>query len=78
MGKTIMARFSKGVIIPLDLVDISEGNEMIITIKKIPILQEKRDPLDTTAGGWAETIDCEELKKNIYADRLIFTRPKEG
>lgn len=27
------------------------------------------------AGGWKDLIDAEELKRNIYADRLISTRP---
>jgi hypothetical protein len=30
--------------------------------------------LERSAGGWKETIDAEELIKNIYADRLISTR----
>lgn len=45
--------------------------------KKLPTKAEildKKDPLDSTFGGWAD-IDCETLKKNIYADRGISTRP---
>ncbi len=75
MIKTIKARFTKGRIEPLEKVDIAEGEEITVTIEEIP-KKEAGDPLDTTFGGWAETIDCEELKKNIYADRLISTRPE--
>jgi predicted DNA-binding antitoxin AbrB/MazE fold protein len=75
MAKTIKARFSKGVIEPLGKVDIAEGEEITVTIVEISKTEEE-DPLDTTFGGWADTIDCEELKKNIYDDRLITTRPK--
>lgn len=32
--------------------------------------------LKATAGGWKDLIDAEELKRNIYEDRLITTRPK--
>lgn len=75
MIKTIKARFTKGRIEPLEKVDIAEGEEITVTIEEFP-KKEAGDPLDTTFGGWAETIDCEELKKNIYADRLISSRPE--
>ena len=32
--------------------------------------------LERSAGGWKGTIDADELIKNIYADRLISTRPE--
>lgn len=76
MGKTIRARFSKGVIKPLEKVDIDEGKEITITIVEVPASLKKEDVLETTAGGWKGLIDAEELKKNIYADRLISTRPE--
>jgi hypothetical protein len=31
--------------------------------------------LRASAGGWKGLNDVEELKRNIYADRLISTRP---
>lgn len=79
MAKTIKARFSKGVIEPLERVEIPEGKEITVTILELPSVPEKRkflDALKATAGGWRDTIDCEELIKNIYADRLISTRPE--
>ena len=75
MTKTVKARFSKGMIELLEKIDIEEGKEITVTIVEIP-RKEGGDLLDMTFGGWAETIDCEELKKNIYADRLITTRPE--
>ncbi len=74
MGKTIRARFSKGVIKPLEKIDIDEGKEITITIREVRASPKKEDVLETTAGGWKGLIDAEELKKNIYADRLISTR----
>lgn len=74
MGKTIRARFSKGVIEPLEKVDMTEGKEITVTIMELPIPSEKEDALEASAGGWKELIDAKELKKNIYADRLISTR----
>jgi len=34
------------------------------------------DVLTATAGAWKDTIDCEELKRRIYEDRLVSTRPE--
>jgi predicted DNA-binding antitoxin AbrB/MazE fold protein len=66
MGKTIKARFSKGVIEPLEKVEIPEGEEITVTIEEIT---EKAGVLDVTFGAWKETVDCDELIRNIYADR---------
>lgn len=35
-----------------------------------------KDVLAATAGGWKYSIDCEELKRRIYEDRLLSTRPE--
>jgi len=34
------------------------------------------DVLEATAGAWKDTVDCEELKRRIYEDRLVSTRPE--
>lgn len=78
MEKTIRARFSHGVIKPLKKVEFPEGEEFTVTIHEIhkkPKKKNFRDALKATAGGWKNLIDAEELKRNIYADRLIDTRP---
>jgi len=36
----------------------------------------KEDGFERSAGSWAGLIDGEELIHNIYADRLISTRPE--
>lgn len=76
MGKTIRARFSKGLIEPLEEVDTPEGKEISVTILDLPALPEGVDALEATAGGWKGLIDAEELKRNIYADRLAGNRPE--
>ena len=78
MGKNIRARFSKGVIEPLEKIDFREGEEITISILEPPSKPQKKkflEALKTTAGGWKDLIDCDELKRNIYNDRLITTRP---
>ncbi|MDN3514658.1 MAG: antitoxin family protein [Candidatus Brocadia sp.] len=80
MARTIRARFSHGVIKPLEKLEFLEGEEFTVTIHEIHEKPRKRktfrDALKATAGGWKDLIDAEELKKNIYADRLISTRPE--
>ena len=71
MAKEIRARFSRGVIEPLE-----EGEEVKIIISERAKGKAMREALRVTAGAWKDLIDCEELKRNIYADRLIHTRPE--
>lgn len=74
---TVKARFSKGVIKPLEKVDIEEGKEITITIT-ITIMEipskHKLEALRKSAGAWKGTIDAEKLIEDIYADRLLSTR----
>ena len=41
MGKTIKARFSRGVIEPMEEIDIPEGRELTITIIETPSKREE-------------------------------------
>ena len=50
MGKTVRARYSKGVIKPLEKVDIEEGKEITITIMEVSSKQ-KLDAFRKSAGG---------------------------
>lgn len=73
MGKIIKARFSKGMIEPLEKVDIPEGKEFTLTIMDIPIKGGK-EAFKKAAGAWRGTIDAGKLIKDIYSDRLLTTR----
>ena len=80
MSGTVRARFKAGVLELLDKVNLSEGAEASVTIiestaKKDTSPESMREALKTTAGAWKGLIDAEELKRNIYEDRLIDTRP---
>lgn len=76
MEKTIKARFSNGVIKPLEDLAIEEGKELTITISNGAAGSEKTlEALRKSFGGWKGLVDAEELKRNIYNDRLINTRP---
>lgn len=77
MVRTIRAKFSRGVFEPLEPADaemVREGQEVLITISTEPAALLS-DPIRDTAGGWKGIIDADALKRNIYADRLVATRP---
>jgi predicted DNA-binding antitoxin AbrB/MazE fold protein len=75
--RTIRARFSKGVFEPLEAevtTALHEGEEVLLTVST----QASGDPVDHiagTAGAWKGFVDGEILKRHIYADRLVTTRP---
>lgn len=76
MAKEIRARFSKGKIEPLEELDLQEGAEIIILVKEAPSAERTVKALRASAGAWKGTHDPKELKRNIYADRLINSRPE--
>lgn len=76
MERKIRARFSKGVIKPLEKLELKEGEEVNVTISTTPEIEDTLEALKATAGSWKGTHDPEELKRNIYSDRLIKSRPE--
>ena len=74
MAGTIRARVRRGMLELLEKVDLPEGTEVSVTILETPTTNSA-DGLRRSAGGWKGLIDAEELIENIYADRLISTRP---
>ena len=73
MAREIRARFSKGKIEPLEDVDLIEGEEVMVIIPDRDKGKAVIAALRATAGAWKGTHDPEELKRNIYADRLVST-----
>jgi len=76
MAKAIRARFLNGILQPLEAVDLKEGEEVTIIIAERSAGKGLIEALRASAGGWKGLIDAEELKRNIYTDRLIGTRPE--
>ena len=74
MSRTIRAKFSNGVIEPLEEVGLTEGEEITVTITEIPEPSGEKNGFESSAGGWKGLIDADRLIKDIYADRLISTR----
>ncbi len=81
MAGTIRARVRRGMLELLEKINLPEGTEVSVTIieKSARPDTDKRGMLEALrapAGGGKGLIDAEELKRNIYADRLITTRPE--
>lgn len=74
MSGTIRARVRAGMLELLENIELPEGTEVSVTILETPT-PKSTDGLRRSAGGWKGLIDAEKLIENIYADRLISTRP---
>ena len=73
MEKTIRARFSNGVIKPLEVLNLEEGKELLITVKDLT----PEDRFEKAMGSWKDTIDCEQLIKDIYESRRLSSQRPE-
>lgn len=71
MNNPIRARVKGGLIEPLEQIDLPEGQEVMVTI----LAPTDRQAFQRSAGQWKGTLDAEALIRNIYADRLVPTRP---
>ncbi len=70
MGTTIKAKFSGGVLKPLERLELREGEEVTVTIADLP--SKGLDGwLDRTAGGWVGLVDAERLKHDIYSSHEV-------
>ena len=70
MIKTIKAKFTGGVLAPLEPLNLVEGDEVLITLQPEPALSynEPSKISMSAAVGWVG-IDGEELKRLIYTSR---------
>lgn len=75
LAKTIRARFHDGKFEPLEAVDLQDGREVTLTIVEAPSTPDFA-AFSRAAGAWKGTIDAEGLIRDIYADRLLATRPE--
>ncbi|MCP8313122.1 MAG: DUF104 domain-containing protein [archaeon] len=73
MEKTIRAKSKKGIIEPLEKLELEEETEISITIKEVP----KEDRFEKSMGGWKGLVDCEQLIKDIYKSRRLSAKRPE-
>ena len=71
MGKEIRARFSKGKIELLEKVELEEGDEIFITVRKASSPAAARGAFERAAGAWKGLIDTDALLKDFKESRKI-------
>ena len=77
--RQIRARFSEGVLRPLEGLNLREGTEVLITVAVRPeILEEERRARSRAAvGAWKGRIDGEKLKQTLYEARVSGSRSQQ-
>ena len=76
MIANVRARFSNGALVPLEPLDLEEGDEVTVSIE--PLLKRGRvsEAFNASKGGWVGLHDPEELKRMIYDARITGSRHK--
>ncbi len=69
MGKEMRAKYFRGKIELLENVELEEGEEIFITVRKAPSPAEARDAFQQAAGAWKGTLDFDAYLKDLYASR---------
>ena len=72
----IKARYSNGVLTPLEPIDLKEGEEVTVSIddKTELSVEERIESLMAAAGGWEGLHDPDEFKRMIYQARIDGSR----
>ncbi len=73
MPQTVRARYAGGALRPLEALNLSEGDEVLISVDALKPSKRLVDG-NMGAGGWAGLVDAEQLKRDIYASRQVQTR----
>ena len=77
MLKTIKARCVNGALVPLEPVELREGDEYLMTLDALPapLLSDGSQPGPSTAGAWREHDEYwEETQRMLYEARRLGSR----
>lgn len=69
MVREIRGKYSKGVIHPLEELDLNEGEEVVITVKDTPLNKAAKEAFRRAAGSWKGTLDFDAFLRDLYASR---------
>ena len=73
--RSIRARYSKGVLEPLEELDLEEGAEVSVSIEETPEPKRSQEAILRSAGGWkGHHDDPEELIRMLYESRITGSR----
>ena len=76
MMRRIKAKYSKGVFVPQESLDLEEGKEVVMSLGEIITPRSAVESLGDSAGGWIGMHDPEQLKRKIYEARIAGSRQK--
>ena len=76
MIQKLKATYTDGVFKPTERVDLDDGAEVVISVSDGRDSESDFKGLASTAGGWKDTIDCEQLLRDIYDSRAKVTNRK--
>ena len=71
----VRARYSKGVLTPLEPLELEEGAEVDVSLDRASRPPESRDAILAASGGWSDLGDWDAFKRIIYEARLTGSRP---
>jgi len=74
MGKEIRAKYFRGKIELLENVELEEGEEIFITVRKAASPEVARDAFKRAAGAWKGLVDTDALLKDFKESRKINAR----
>jgi len=74
MVKQVKVRYRRGVLEPLEPLEIEEGTELTVTLSTSEATLTATNPTAATAGAWASLLDCEVFEQELYANRPLQTR----
>lgn len=74
--RKIKAKYSKGVFVPQESLDLEEGKEVIVSLGEIISPDSAVESLGASTGGWIGMHDPEQLKRKIYEARIAGSRHK--
>ncbi len=71
MPKTIKVKFTGGVLVPLETLDLNEGDEVLVTLDAKPVVpfEELSERSKAAAAEWAGSVDAAKLLRDIYTSR---------
>lgn len=74
MLRTIRAKFTGGVLKPIERLDLEEGMEVTVSIEDSVLSDEVTRALRATAGAWKGKHNPDELKRMLYEARIAGSR----
>ena len=69
MTRTFRARVTRGMLAPIEPLDLPDGSEVDVTVETGPSEAAGAEAIRATSGAWADLLDCEEFERAVYDRR---------